>query len=108
MSSMVEVLVALALFVLAFVTVVSPLQQGRRSSLECSQRLRALAVANDLVEQQRSLPFEKIVSSAGIRDIYRYTVQVSEQPHLKVLRLQLRWGDDKVLDYGTLISGDSP
>jgi Tfp pilus assembly protein PilV len=105
---MVEVLVALSLFVLAFGTVLSPLQLSRRSAVECSQRLQALALANDLLEQQRTLPFEKIVNTAGTRDIYSYTLTVQKQPNLKVLQLQLRWGQQKVLDYGTMISGDSP
>ena len=108
MSSMVEVLVALSLFVLAFGTVLSPLQLSHRSALECSQRLQALALANDLIEQQRSLAFDKIVSTSGIRDIYSYTLTVRRQPNLKTLQLQLRWGDQKVLDYGTMISGDAP
>ena len=108
MSSMVEVLVALSLFVLAFVVVVSPLQLSHRSSIECSQRLQALALANDLLERQRALPFDKVVSSAGLEDIYRYTLTVTKQPNLKVLQLQLRWGDEKVLHYGTMISGEAP
>lgn len=108
MSSMVEVLVALSLFVLAFVVVVSPLQLSHRSSLESSQRLQALALANDLIERQRILPFEKIVSTAGTQDLYNYTLTVKQQTNLKVLQLQLRWGDRKVLDYGTMISGEAP
>lgn len=108
MSSMVEVLVALSLFVLAFVTVVSPLQLSHRSANECSERMQALALANDLVEQQRGLPFAKLVSTSGTREIYRYTVTVKKQPNLRVLQIQLRWGDHKVLDYGTLISGEEP
>ena len=105
---MVEVLVALSLFVLAFGTVLNPLQLSHLSAVDCSQRLQAIALANDLLEQQRTLPFEKIVNTAGIRDIYSYTLTVQKQPNLKVLQLQLRWGQQKVLDYGTMISGDSP
>ncbi len=108
MSSMVEVLVALSLFTLTFVTVVSPLQLSHRSALECSQRLQALALANDLSEQQRGLPLDKIVSSEGQRDIYSFRLTVQKQPNLRVLQLQLRWGDSKRLDYGTLISGEEP
>ena len=108
MSSMVEVLVALSLFVLAFVVVVSPLQLSHRSSIECSQRLQALALANDLIERQRLLAFDKILSSAGVEDIYSYTLVVQQRTNLKVLQLQLRWGDRKVLNYGTMISGEAP
>ncbi len=108
MSSMVEVMVALSLFVLAFGTVLSPLQLSHRSAVECSQRMQALALANDLIEQQRGLAFDKIVSTTGTRDIYSYTLTVRQQPNLKVLQLQLRWGDQKVLDYGTMISGEAP
>ncbi|MBX3170026.1 MAG: hypothetical protein KF760_21655 [Candidatus Eremiobacteraeota bacterium] len=108
MSSMVEVLVALSLFVLAFGTVVSPLQMSHRNALECSERMQALALANDLIEQQRGLPFDKIVNTAGTRDIYSYTLTVKKQPNLRVLQLQLRWGDHKALDYGTMISGEEP
>lgn len=108
MSSMVEVLVALSLFVLAFGTVVSPLQLSHRSALECSERMQALALANDLIEQQRGLPFQKIVSTVGTRSIYNYTLTVKKQPNLRVLELQVRWGNHKLLDYGTLISGEEP
>lgn len=103
---MVEVLVALLLFVLTFVTVVSPLQLSHRSALECSQRLQALALANDLIEQQRGLPFDRIVSTSGSRDIYSYTLTVRKQTNLRVLQLQLRWGDHKLLEHGTMISGE--
>ena len=66
MSSMVEVMVALSLFVLAFGTVLSPLQLSHRSAVECSQRMQALALANDLIEQQRGLAFDKIVSTLAL------------------------------------------
>ena len=108
MSSLVEVLVAFSLFVLAFGTVLNPLQLSHRSAVECSERLQALALANDLVEQQRLLPFDQVVSMEGTRAIYNYRLTVRKQPNLKVLHFQLRWGDGKVLDLGTMISGDSP
>ena len=108
MSSLVEVLVAMALFVLAFVTVVSPLQQGHRSALECDQRVRALALATDLIEQQRCLPFRKIVPLQGTQEPYSYTLQVKQQPNLKVLTLELRWGQNGLLRYGTMVQGDAP
>lgn len=108
MTSMIEVLVALALFVLAFVTVLSPLQLNRRSAMECSQRMGAIALANDLIEQERGLPFDKIVSLQGTRDLYSYSLVVRQQPNLKTLTLLVRWGNDKQLEYGTLIQGESP
>ncbi|MBN9419716.1 MAG: hypothetical protein J0I12_29940 [Candidatus Eremiobacteraeota bacterium] len=108
MSSMVEVLVALSLFLLAFVVVFRPLQLNHRSSLECSQRLQALALANDLLERQRLLSFDKILNTSGVQGIYSYTLSVRQQTNLKILQLQLRWGDRKVLDFGTMISGEAP
>jgi len=108
MSSLVEVLVAMALFVLAFVTVVSPLQQGHRSAVECDRRVQALALATDLIEQQRCLPFSKVVALQGTEEPYSYTLQVKQQPNLKVLTLQVRWGENGQLNYGTMIQGDAP
>jgi Tfp pilus assembly protein PilV len=105
---MMEVLVALVLFVMAFVIVLSPLQLKQRSAMECSQRMGALALANDLIEQERGLPFDKIVSLQGTRDPYSYSLVVRQQPNLKTLTLLIRWGHDKQLEYGTLVQGDSP
>ncbi|MBS2040042.1 type II secretion system protein [bacterium] len=108
MSSMIEVMVALGLFVLTLAFVFSPLQSNQRSALECSQRLQALALASDLMEQERSLPFDKILPRQGKQDDYTYTLTVGSQPHLKQLRLTITWGHDKQLEFGTLIQGEAP
>ncbi|MFN8609719.1 MAG: hypothetical protein U0931_19425 [Vulcanimicrobiota bacterium] len=105
---MIEVLVALILFVLTFLVVLSPLQINQRSAMECSQRLDALSLANDLIEQARALPFEKVGPIEGRRDIYAYRLDVKSEPHLKVVSLLIRWGRDKQLSFGTLIQGESP
>lgn len=108
MSSLVEVLVAMALFVLAFVIVISPLQQGHRSAVECEQRVRALALATDLIEQQRRLPFLQVKPLQGNQELYSYVLEVKQQPNLKVLTLEVRWGQNGLLRYGTMMQGDAP
>lgn len=108
MNSLTEVLVAFGLFVLTFGTILSPLQLNRRSAVECDQRMRALALATDLIEQQRCLAFDQVKGLQGRREPYAYTLQVRQQPHLKILSLQVRWGQNGVLDYGTYLQGEEP
>lgn len=108
MNSLAEVVVAGSLFLLAFITVLGPLEEGHKSAVQTRLRLEALGHATDLVEEQRALPFDQIQSKAGHRGPFRYTIEVKARPHLRILAIELRWGEQGRLSYGTCIQAAAP
>lgn len=118
--SLVEIVVAGLLALLAVNTMIAPLASSHRAAQQGHSRLDALRVAGDLVALARAQPFAEITNYAGTRTIesgnslkvYLYRVDIATPfPHFKQVRIQVRWherGCLRTLEHATGLQGEAP
>lgn len=120
--SLIEVLIATAVFSVAFLALIGLFPTTQRTSRQAQYQLLANHVGETQMEQAMYAPFDSLVSTApqtqvlttrtnGTQQVWSFTYQLTVTPNangnpsLKDVRCRVTWTDDRLryLDLETLV-----